>query len=235
VTRVGFVTRSNAAEMQATGNEHGIYYMTMLLNRYCATLFMPAVLYLLVYGHDLIRKWISPEFAIESGPLLPVLAVPMLIAVAGQFNSSSTLYGIAKHNLMARGLLLESILGVVGMWLVLPRYGLLGAAWLVGTLSIVNRGVFVAWLTSHALHESFLNFVSGIYLRPAVTAIPVLALLVAAKSAGIQGSTWAQLIYTAALAGTLYYSIALFTCATTEHRAMLFEWLGKRATTLAHR
>jgi len=232
VTRVGFVTRSNVAEMQATGEERGIYNMTMLLNRYCATLFMPAVVYLLVYGTDLVRKWISPEYALHSGPLLPIMAVTVLIAVAGQYNSGSALYGMARHNLMARGLLVESVAGAVGLALVLPHYGLMGAAWTVGVLSVMNRGMFVAWLTCRALHESFLGFVSGIYLRPILTCLPVLALLYAVKAAGIQGTTWPQLISLAVLTGTLYYALSFFTCVTREHRGVLLDWLAKHAPPL---
>jgi O-antigen/teichoic acid export membrane protein len=227
VTRVGFVTRSNVAEMQATGEERGIYNMTMLLNRYCAMLFMPAVAYLLVYGTDLVRKWISPEYAANSGPLLPIMAVTVLIAVAGQYNSGSALYGMARHNLMARGLLVESVAGAVGLALVLPHYGLIGAAWTVGVLSVLNRGLYVAWLTCSALHESFLGFVTGIYLRPLLTAIPVLALLFAVKAAGVSGATWLQLISVAVLTGILYFALSAFTCVTAEHRGVLLDWVAK--------
>jgi hypothetical protein len=120
----------------------------------------------------------------------------------------------------------------VGLALVLPRYGLMGAAWTVGVLSVANRGMFVAWLTCRALHESFVGFVTGIYLRPALTCLPVLALLYAVKAAGIQGTTWPQLISLAVLTGTLYYALSFFTCVTGEHRGVLLDWLAKHAPPL---
>ena len=70
----------------------------------------------------------------------------MMFAVAGQFNSNSMLYGLSRHDRMARGLMVEALLGVLGIWLVLPNYGIIGVAWVVGTLSVLNRGLYVPWL-----------------------------------------------------------------------------------------
>src|SRR5206468_138016 len=57
VTRIGFVTRSNVVEMQAKGEEKAVYSLGIHLNRYCVTLFMPLVIFLLVYGTELLRRW----------------------------------------------------------------------------------------------------------------------------------------------------------------------------------
>ncbi len=51
VTRIGFVTRSNVVEMQAKGDEKAVYSLGIYLNRYCVTLFLPLVIYLLGVRH----------------------------------------------------------------------------------------------------------------------------------------------------------------------------------------
>src|SRR5258708_30826956 len=106
---------------------------------------------------------------------------------------------------MARGLLVEALLGVLGIWLVLPRYGILGVAWVVGMLSVLNRGLYVPWLVCRALDSSFLGYMRGIYLRPVLTAIPVLLVAQMLKTAGLSGQTWPQLILMGA-----FTSIAFF-------------------------
>ena len=55
VTRIGFVTRSNVVEMHTKGDEKAVYSLGIYLNRYCVTLFLPLVIFLLVYGKELLR------------------------------------------------------------------------------------------------------------------------------------------------------------------------------------
>jgi O-antigen/teichoic acid export membrane protein len=148
------------------------------------TLFLPLVIFLLVYGTELLRRWVNLEFATACGPLLPVISLTTMFAVAGQFNSTSMLYGLSRHDRMARGLLLEALLSIGGIWLVLPHYGILGVAWVVGMLSVLNRGLYVPWLVCRALDSSFPGYMWGIYARPWLTGIPVLLLIHGVKAAG---------------------------------------------------
>jgi O-antigen/teichoic acid export membrane protein len=223
VTRVGFVTRSNVVEMQAKGDEKAVYSLGIHLNRYCVTLFLPLVIFLLVYGTELLRRWVNLEFATACGPLLPVISVTTMFAVAGQFNSTSMLYGLSRHDRMARGLLLEAILSIVGIWLVLPHYGILGVAWVVGMLSVGNRGLYVPWLVCRALDSSFAGYMWGIYARPVLTGIPVLLLIHSVKAAGVPGRTLPQLILMGGLTAICFLLPAMFTCATREHRKLMLE------------
>lgn len=229
VTRIGFVTRSNVVEMQTKGDEKSVYRLGIFLNRYCVTLFLPLVIFLLVYGTELLRRWVKvEEVAVASGPLLPVISLTTMFAVAGQFNSTSMLYGLSRHDRMARGLMVEALLGLLGIWLVLPHYGILGVAWVVGMLSVLNRGIYVPWLVCHALKSSFVEYMRGIYLRPVLTAIPVLILVRVLKAAGIGGSTWSQLILMGSLTAAAFFLPAFFTCLTHEHRQLLLASVTSR-------
>jgi O-antigen/teichoic acid export membrane protein len=223
VTRIGFVTRSNVVEMQAKGDEKAVYSLGIYLNRYCVTLFLPLVIYLLVYGTELLRRWVNQEFATECGPLLPVISLTTMFAVAGQFNSTSMLYGLSRHDRMAKGLLVEALLGVLGIYLVLPHYGILGVAWVLGMLSVLNRGLYVPWLVCRALDSSFPGYMWGIYARPVLTAVPVFLLAQTLKSAGVSGQTWRQLILMGAFTSVAFFLPAFFTCVTREHRKLMLD------------
>jgi O-antigen/teichoic acid export membrane protein len=228
VTRVGFVTRSNVVEMQAKGDEKAVYSLGIHLNRYCVTLFLPLVIFLLVYGTELLRRWVNLEFAKACGPLLPVISMTTMFAVAGQFNSTSMLYGLSRHDRMAKGLLVEAILGLIGIWLVLPHYGILGVAWVVGMLCVVNRGLYVPWLVCRALDSSFPGYMWGIYARPVLTGIPLLLLIHVIKMAGVSGKTWPQLFLMGGFTAICFFLPAFFTCATREHRTLMLDWVAGR-------
>ncbi|MEO7649513.1 MAG: oligosaccharide flippase family protein, partial [Bryobacteraceae bacterium] len=88
VSRVALVTRSNAAELEATGRKDSVLWLGIYSNRYCFALFAPLTIFLLTYGTELIRLWISPEVAEHSAPLLPILAPVIALVMAGQYNSS---------------------------------------------------------------------------------------------------------------------------------------------------
>jgi O-antigen/teichoic acid export membrane protein len=228
ISRVGFVTRSNVAEMQAKGDERAIYSLGIYLNRYCVSLFAPLVIFLLVYGTPLLRRWMNQEFATQCGPLLPVMALTTLFAVAGQYNSTSILYGLSRHDRMARGLLVEGVLGMIGIVLVMPHYGILGVAWVTGILAVIDRGLYVPWLVCRALDSSFPGYIRGIYLRPVLTGIPVLLLAHALKAAGVSGQTWPQLILMGAFTSAAFFVPAFFTCATREHRKLMLHAVAGR-------
>ena len=61
VTRIGFVTRSNVVEMQTKGDEKAVYSLGIYLNRYCVTLFLPLVIFLMVYGKELLHRWVKVQ------------------------------------------------------------------------------------------------------------------------------------------------------------------------------
>jgi O-antigen/teichoic acid export membrane protein len=127
VDRVGLITSSSAAELTAKDEHDSIPSLGMYVNRYCLTLFLPMAVFLFFYGRELIRVWIrKPDFVEMSAPLLPVLLIGVTLAIAGQVNSSSILYGMAKHGGYARGLLVEGIALIAGLYFAVPRYGIMG-------------------------------------------------------------------------------------------------------------
>src|SRR5262249_48111541 len=138
--------------------------------------------------------WMGPEFAANSGPLLPILAVSTAGALAGQYNSSSLLFGISKHGPYARGLLVEAMVSVAGMAAVIPRYGILAAALVSSGCMLLNRGLYTPWLVCRALDFPLLDYLRSIYLRPTLTGAPILILAYAGKLKWIPGNTWPELI-----------------------------------------
>jgi O-antigen/teichoic acid export membrane protein len=221
VSRVGFVTRSSAAELSAMGRKETVLKLGVYSNRYSLTLFMPLVIVLLLYGRDLILRWVGPLFALNSAPLLPIFLVSTSLVLAGQFNSSSLLYGVSGHGSYARGVVFEAALNVAGMIFVIPRFGIVGAAVVSSALMLLVRGLYTPWLVSRHLEFGFVEYMRRIYIRPILTAVPIALLAWLVKLRWLPGQTWFQLIAAAALIGFLYEALAMFTCIERQHRGLL--------------
>ena len=233
VARVGFVTGSHSAELAARGDFDAIARMGIYVNRYCFMLFAPVAMSLCIYGRELFRLWIKPEFAVMSAPLLPAIAIGVTLGVAAQFNSSSILYGLGKHRGYAVSLMLEALCCVTGLYLVTPRFGLQGVALLTSGLIVLNRGFLTSWLLCRALRFPLASYLAGIYVRPFAIAVPVVLAAVWVKHHVLAGATWLQVIAGGAMLALSYYALGFFFCLQKEHRSLPIDWvrarLGSRA------
>jgi len=221
VSRIAIVTRSSAAELSATGRHEDALALGIYSNRYSLTLFMPLVVFLSIYGRALILRWVGPQMAENSAPLLPVFLVSNALVLAAQFNSSSLLYGLGAHGGYARGMIVEAVAYLAALVWVTPRYGILGVAVVSAALMIAVRGVYTPWLVSRALNSSFLLYMRGIYARPLLSAVPVWILAWFLQKRGLPGTTWPQLTLAGSICVAGYSAVAFFACLPPHHRMMI--------------
>ena len=232
VTRIGYVTMPNTAELAAQGKTKEIVMLGTYLNRYCLALFLPLSIFLFVYGRELIRVWVGLSFAEHAAPLLPVFVISTTLAVAGQFNSSQILYGLAKHADYSKALIVEGALGLAAMMVVLPKYGIFGAACIAAGLAILNRAILTPWFLCRLLDFSLLRYLRKIYTMPLLTAVPVFAGAVWIKSHWLPGANWFSLIGSIFLIGAPYYLACWFTVVERDHRVLLRGWIAARLARL---
>jgi O-antigen/teichoic acid export membrane protein len=228
VCRVGFISGSHSAELAARKDYQGLARMGMYINRYCFMLFAPFSMALLVYGKELFRVWITPDFALHSAPLLPIVAVGTTVGIAAQYNSSSILYGLGKHQGYAYLLMTEAAFCLMGLYWVIPRYGIMGAAWVTSGLIALTRGLITSWLLCRAIRYDTLTYLRGIYVPPLLAAAPVLPMAFWVKWHWLPGNNWFQIIGGSALLTAAFYALAYFICLEKEHRALPVNWLRAR-------
>lgn len=228
VCKVGFVTGSNAAEMAARKELDAVYKMGLYVNRYCYALFAPLALALSLYGTELLRVWINPEFALNGGPIVTVTAVSTTWGIAAQFNSSSILYGLAKHQRYAYSLLIEGILSSAAIYMAIPRYGIVGAAWVTAVFLVLNRGLVTSWLFARAVEHSFGAYLGGVYLRPTLAGIPAFLGAWWIKAHWLPGNNWIEIFGGMGLLAATYYLVAFFVCLEKEHRSIPWRWFKAR-------
>lgn len=225
--RVGLVSTAKSAELCARGDYTRVEKLAVVTNRYCLMLFLAPSVVLLTYGAELLGRWLGPLWAVSSAPLLPAFIAGTGLAVAAQFNSSSILYGLAKHGPFARGLLAEAIAGVLLLLFVLPRYGLIGAAWSMTGLMIVNRGLYLPWVLCRVLNASWIGFLASVLVRPVLGMLPALAAGFALKRV-IPGTTWLQLGLASLILMCVYLPLAIALSIEPEHRRAALNWARNR-------
>ena len=231
VSGIGSVVNANAAELQARGERPALSQLAIFTNRYCLSLFMPLAIVFSLFSHELFKLWVPPAVQFAA-PLLPILAIGYLIAVAGQYSSGMLLVGLGRHQWLSRGQLVEALVSVGALIYATPRWGIQGAAYVVAACMIVNRGLFVPWLLSRELGLSFAGFMVSTYARPTLIAIPVAALAMWLRTTVLPGVSWLQLFLAAGVVAVAYYIPAFFLCLADHHRSMIERWIGGRFSIL---
>jgi O-antigen/teichoic acid export membrane protein len=233
IGRIGMVTTPASAEFAARGERERLHELGVYTNRYCMALFAPYAAFLLVYGQHAYTLWShKPNVVANGGFLIPILLLGYC-AVAGQFNSASILHGLGRHQTYVRFMLGESLLVVAGLFLILPRYGLEGAAWVLSTLMAVDRGILVAVIFCREIKINPLVYMAEIYTRPVALGALMTLVLWLLRSSWLPGDTWLQVGGALAIAGSLYAGLAASLVLTPKHREHLLRTvtlrLGARA------
>jgi O-antigen/teichoic acid export membrane protein len=222
VTRVGLVASPQATEYYAQRRLDMIAKLGIFANRYCFIFYLPLALMLLVYGQEIVRLWINEEFALRSGPLMPILGVGTALTYAGQFSSSAILFGMAKHRPLAYGLLAEALSGIAALIVTLPRYGIVGGALSLAGMMILVRGIYVPILVCRTLEYPLHRYIAGIYARPLAIAVAVAALLGWLKAGFLPGDSWMTLLAASFVCGVTFLGAAFPLAIEPEHRAIMW-------------
>jgi O-antigen/teichoic acid export membrane protein len=222
------VTNTNAAELAARGDPEDVAGLAVYTNRYCLVIFMPLAILLWTHGSQLLAFWVGPKFASQSAPVLPILLLGYVIGVVGQYSASMLLQGLGKHQRYARSLMFEAAAALILLWVAIPRWGILGAAWVTAVLMILNRGLIASWLISGTVGISFTQYVRSVYAGPAIAMLPVVALSLWLKATILPGSNWIQILTVAVILGASYYSVAFFVALDRRHRMLLMNWIASQ-------
>ncbi|HYL37274.1 MAG TPA: oligosaccharide flippase family protein [Bryobacteraceae bacterium] len=228
VGRIGIVTNTSAAELAARGDCDGLAELAVYTNRYCLVIFMPLAILLGTCGKPVLALWVGRPFAGQSAAVLPILLAGCVIGVVGQYSASMLLQGLGRHQRYARSLLMEAVAGVLLLLVAIPRWGIVGAAWVAASLMILNRGLVASWLISRTVGISFTHYLQSVYAWPALIALPVFGMACWLRSTALPGANWIQIFALAGALGASYYSLAFCTALERRHRALLLSWIGSR-------
>lgn len=111
--------------------------------KYILTVLGPAVIIICLFAKDILQIWLGREFAVESTAVMQILAVGVL------FNSLAhipfaLIQGVGRPDLPAKFHILELPIYVVIAWLLVSRWGIVGAA-TAWTLRVAIDSFLLFW------------------------------------------------------------------------------------------
>jgi O-antigen/teichoic acid export membrane protein len=119
-----------SSQSQAKGDVDAVRKIFVLGNRACAFIIFPIAAIFTILGKSIIESWVGAKYVATSYPILLVLLYPTTLMLA-QSASGRTLWGLAKHRVLAWVTLVEGVANLVLSIILVRRYGILGDA--IGT------------------------------------------------------------------------------------------------------
>ena len=229
VQRLGLITTARTAELVAHRRREPLIRLGIQANRYSLVVFMPAAIFLWVYGPALFRVWLTPEFAAMSAPLLPVFLAGALLADASHFNSGSMLYGLAKHQVFSWILLAESVVSLALVYHFAQQGNLMGAAVASAVVMVFNRGCVTPFLLCRHLKYPVSRYAVEVAVRPLAAGVLVAAAIWVCRNTWLPGRTFAELGTAGALSAGAYFLVAGRWCVLEEDQLWLLDLIRRNA------
>jgi O-antigen/teichoic acid export membrane protein len=145
-------------------------------NRVCALLILPITVVLVLLGKHVIRIWVGARYVPHSYPVLVVLIIPFALMLM-QSASGRVLFGIGKHQSMAKVTLLEGIANLILSIALVSPLGVVGDA--LGT-AVPLCCTFLLFMPRHMKKQIGVpvgNFVRQAYSLPFLLNLPLIALV----------------------------------------------------------
>lgn len=131
------------SEREASADSEGLQRLYVGAVRYLFLLLLPCLAYLIVLGPDVLTIWVGSDFSSKGGQVLQILAAGTLLnAVA--YVPYAALQGLGRPQITGIIHLLELPLYALVCYLLIPRFGVPGAA-LAGSLRCAADAVVLFW------------------------------------------------------------------------------------------
>jgi O-antigen/teichoic acid export membrane protein len=131
------------SERGMEGQQAQLQWLYQRSLRYLLILMLPAILYLLVFGRDLLSHWVGIKFAQQTAAILQILALGAM-ANALAYVPYNALQALGRPDLTGRFHLLELPLYVLLCVMLIPRWGIAGAA-LASTVRFALDAILMFW------------------------------------------------------------------------------------------
>ena len=233
LAKVADVTTSVTAEADERRNRDAIWTLAVQTNRFCFALFAPLAIFLLVYGTPLLRLWVSEAIAAASGPLIPIMLINFWFAVAGQYNAAGVLLGQGRHAAFAYGTVVEAVATIVLLLLVVPAFGVVGAAWVIAGTVVSVRGLYLAIVLCRVNGFSLRRYLAAIYMPGLLSALPIVLLAALLRRYVWSGDTWLELLLAGGVVVATYGALAFFSVLGDAHRQRIRRFVIRRGAAVA--
>lgn len=190
-----------SSQLHAAGDVARLRRAFVVGNRACALIILPLCTILVILGRSIIEVWVGARY-LSSYSVLVILVVPKTLYLA-QSTSTRILLGIGKHRTLATVLLLEGVANLILTVLLLPYYGIVGAALGTAIPLMLTSVLFLPRHTCRELDIPLTTFLAQAYLLPLSLCVPLAGILLLMREE-FPAHHYGRLILQVACGGLLY-------------------------------
>lgn len=145
-------------------------------NRMCALVIFPITAILIVLGKSVIEAWVGARYVRDGYPIMLILLIPSTLMLI-QSASSRVLFGMGKHQMLAKVTLVEGVANLVLSVALVRKFGIFGDA--VGTAIPLTCTVlfFLPQHLCHLLKLRLLYYLRHSFLLPLGLTVPLVGVL----------------------------------------------------------
>lgn len=152
------------SELHATGQQGKLRELYLKASKYAFILGLSIAMPVVVLSSQIMKFWMGSEFAAKSSLVLAVLSVSSLLASLTVI-PSFLLDGIGKPRVNAFFAVLSAVMNIVLCFLLIPRYGVNGAAF-AGLTNGVLVAFYLVTVDKKILHIGLPRIVADIWSKP---------------------------------------------------------------------
>lgn len=214
-----------ASEMESKQQMAGINDLLIQGGRFSFILALPVCITYIIMGREFIGLWMGAEYSSMAGDVLLILTVTVLLSVPHN-TISSILYGISKHQLIARLRIVEALCNLALSLVLVKHLGIVGVALGTAIPQFFIMTVLLPILAGRELQLSMARYWSQIYLFPLLAALPF-AGLSWFVSAEFPAQSLAVFFLQILLMLPVYAFSIAFVCFNREERTALWAMIGR--------
>jgi O-antigen/teichoic acid export membrane protein len=213
-TAFNFLGSPIASRLERDGTAEDAMQMFQAVVRWLIVVSVCALVPLGVFATDFITIIYEPRYA-SGGTVLTVLAVGFATKNVLSIHNS-ILEAVGRSKILSVNSALAAVTNLTLNWVLIPRYGIIGAA-VATSVSFLLRDGLAAAQVYLALGETPLSW-RGV--RPVVLAVPFLWIVASVVAPATPG-TFLWLVGTTGLASTVYVTVVLLVFGLTETDVMI--------------
>jgi O-antigen/teichoic acid export membrane protein len=134
------------------GQEEQLQRLYGISVRYLLIVMLPGILFLVVFGADLLSLWMGPQFASQTSLVLQILGFGVLLNCMANIPYNAV-QALGRPDITGKFHLLELPLYVALCVILIPRWGIVGAA-LANSLRISLDSALLFWAAQRYCHCS---------------------------------------------------------------------------------
>jgi len=165
-----------SSQSDALGDLNRLRKIFVAGNRMCALVIFPVCAIWVILGKSIIEVWVGAHYVAASYPVLLILLFPSTVMLM-QTASSRVLFGMGKHQTLAKVTLVEGIANLVLSVVLVRRFGIVGDA--IGTAIPLSCTVllFIPQHLCRTLKLRLLSYCREAFLLPFVLTMPLVIVL----------------------------------------------------------